>query len=92
MAIHGESSSLMIQKFPLRVAKQAIELILGSWKSFTTNEKLEDKITNKFYSHLLMNKDRSKYPFAIVPRPAEINEEGKEIGEIDLKYIFFFRV
>jgi len=88
MAMHGESSSRLIQQFPIAEVKQAIELILQSWESLKTKVKLEDKITNKFYTHLIENKSRSTYFFTIVPRPAEIDERGEEIGEIDLKVIY----
>jgi len=88
MGMYGESSSRLIQQFPIAEVKQAIQLILHSWKSFLTEVNLEDKITNRFYAHLIENKSRSKYFFTIVPRPAEIDEQGKEIGEIDLKVIY----
>lgn len=88
MAVYGASSSRLIQQFPQKEVKQAIQLILQSWKSFKTEESLEDKITNKFYIHLIKNKNRSKYFFAIVLRAAEIDEQGEEIGEIDLKAIY----
>jgi len=88
MGMHGESSSRLIQQFPIEEVKQAIELILRSWESFNAKVKLEDKITNKFYSHLIENKSRSTHFFTIVPRPAEIDEQGEEVGEIDLKVIY----
>jgi len=88
MGMHGESSSHLIQQFPIEEVKQAIELILRSWESFNAKVKLEDKITNKFYAHLIENKSRSTYFFTIVPRPAEIDEQGEEVGEIDLKVIY----
>jgi len=88
MGMHGESSSGLIQQFPLTEVKNAIQLILQSWKFFKVSLRLEDKITDKFYVHLINNKDRSKHFFTIVPRPAEINEYGEEIGEIDLKFIY----
>jgi hypothetical protein len=88
MAVHGASSSRLIQQFPIKEVKQAIGLILQTWKSFKAKVKLEDKITNKFYAHLIENKSRSRYFFTIVPRPAEIDEYGEEIGEIDLKLIY----
>jgi len=88
MSVYGELSSRLIQQFPLKEAKQAIQLILESWGSFKTEVNLEDKITNKFYAHLIENKNRSEYFFTIVPRPAEIDEQGEEIGEIDLKAIY----
>jgi len=88
MGMYGESSSRLIQQFPLTEVKQTIELILQSWKSFKNKVKLEDKITNEFYAHLIENKSRSTYFFTIVPRPAEIDERGEEIGEIDLKVIY----
>ena len=88
MGMHGESSSRLIQQFPIEEVKQAIELILLSWESFDTKVKLEDKITNKFYAHLIENKNRSTYFFTIVSRPAEIDEQGEEIGEIDIKVIY----
>ena len=84
MAMYGASSSRLIQQFPIKEVQQAIELILRSWESFNTRVKLEDKITNKFYAHLRENKRRSEYFFTIVPRPAEIDKTGEEIGEIDL--------
>ncbi|MGB3082545.1 MAG: hypothetical protein WBB86_06125 [Candidatus Omnitrophota bacterium] len=87
MGMYGKSSSRLIQQFPIEEVKQAIELILRSWESFKTKVNLEDKITNKFYAHLIENKSRSTYFFTIVPRPAEIDEQGEEIGEIDLKII-----
>lgn len=87
MATYGESSSL-IQQFPIFQVKEIIQLILQSWQTFTAKLKLEDKITNKFYAHLTENKDRSKCFFVIVARPAEIDEQGKEIGEIDIKVIY----
>jgi hypothetical protein len=88
MAMYGVSSSRLIQQFPMEEVKQAIELILRSWESFNAKVNLEDKITNKFYAHLIENKSRSTYFFTIVPRPAEIDEQGEEIGEIDLKIIY----
>lgn len=88
MAMYGASSSRLIQQFPMEEVKQAIELILRSWEPFSARVNTEDKITNKFYSHLIENKSRSTYFFTIVPRPAEIDEEGEEIGEIDLKIIY----
>ncbi len=88
MAAYGASSSRLIQQFPQKEVKQAIKLILQSWKSFKTEENLEDKITNKFYAHLIENKNRSKYFFTIVLRAAEIDEQGEEIGEIDIKAIY----
>ena len=88
MAMYGVSSSRLIQQFPIEEVKQAIELILRSWESFNAKVNLEDKITNKFYAHLVENKSRSTYFFTIVPRPAEIDEQGEEIGEIDLKVIY----
>jgi hypothetical protein len=88
MAMYGKSSSRLIQQFPMEEVKQAIELILRSWESFNAKVNLEDKITNKFYAHLIENKSRSTYFFTIVPRPAEIDEQGEEIGEIDLKVIY----
>jgi len=88
MAMYGFSSSRLIQQFPIEEVKQAIELILRSWESFNAKVNLEDKITNKFYAHLIENKSRSTYFFTIVPRPAEIDEQGEEIGEIDLKLIY----
>lgn len=88
MGTHGASSSRLIQQFPIEEVKQAIELILRSWESFKARVNWEDKITNKFYAHLIENKNRSKYFFTIVPRPAEINKKGEEIGEIDLKLIY----
>ncbi len=88
MAMHGISSSRLIQQFPIEEVKQAIELILRSWESFNVKMNLEDKITNRFYAHLLENKSRSTYFFTLVLRPAEINEQGKEIGEIDIKIIY----
>jgi hypothetical protein len=88
MAMYGASSSRLIQQFPIEEVKQAIELILQSWESFNTKVSLEDKITNKFYAHLIENKSRSEYFFTIVLRPAEIDERGEEIGEIDLKIIY----
>ena len=100
MAMYGASSSRLIQQFPIEEVKQAIELILRSWESFNAKVNLEDKITNKFYAHLIENKSRSIYFFTVVLRPAEIDEQGEEIGEIDLKIIylnqeknvFFFRM
>jgi hypothetical protein len=88
MGMHGESSSRLIQQFPIQEVKQAIELVLRAWESFRTKVNLEDKITNKFYAHLIENKSRSTYFFSIVPRPAEIDEQGEEVGEIDLKVIY----
>jgi len=88
MAMYGASSSRLILQFPMEEVKQAIELILRSWESFRTKVNLEDKITNRFYAHLIKDKSRSTYFFTIVPRPAEINEQGEEIGEIDLKVIY----
>ena len=88
MAMYGASSSRLIQQFPIEEVKQAIELILRSWESFNAKVNLEDKITNKFYAHLIENKNRSKYFFTVVPRPAEIGEQGEEIGEIDLKIFY----
>jgi len=88
MAVYGESSSQLIEQFPLEEITKVIKLILKSWKSFKISLRLEDKITNKFYVHLINNKDRSKHFFTIVPRPAEIDEQGEEIGEIDLKAIY----
>ena len=87
MATYGESSSL-IKQFPIFQVKEIVQLILQSWQTFTTTLKFEDKITNKFYAHLIENKDRSKCFFAIEARPAEIDELGNEIGEIDLKFIY----
>jgi hypothetical protein len=88
MAMYKVSSSRLIQQFPIEEVKQAIELILRSWESFNAKVNLEDKITNKFYAHLIENKSRSTYFFTIVPRPAEIDEQGEEVGEIDLKVIY----
>lgn len=88
MAMYGASSSRLIQQFPIEEVKQAIELILRSWESFNAKVNLEDKITNKFYAHLIENKSRSIYFFTVVLRPAEIDEQGEEIGEIDLKIIY----
>jgi len=88
MSVYRSPTSRLIQQFPPKEVKQAIQLILQSWKSFKTEENLEDKITNKFYAHLIENKNRSKYFFTIVLRAAEIGERGEEIGEIDLKVIY----
>ncbi len=88
MAVHGSTTSRFVQQFPLKEVKQAIRLILKSWKSFKTEANLEDKITNKFYAHLIENKNRSKYFFTIVLRAAEIDDQGEEVGEIDIKIIY----
>jgi hypothetical protein len=88
MAVYGAFSSRLIEQFPLEEITKVIQLILKSWKSFKASLRFEDKITNKFYVHLINNKERSKRFFAIVLRPAEINEYGEEIGEIDLKFIY----
>lgn len=88
MAMHGVSSSRLIQQFPIEEVKQAIELVLRSWESFKTKANVEDEITNKFCAHLIENKGRSTYFFTIVPRPAEIDDRGEEVGEIDLKVIY----
>jgi hypothetical protein len=88
MSVYGDSSSRLVQQFPQKEVKQVIQLILDSWSSFRTVENKENKITNKFCAHLINNKSRSKCFYTIVSRPAEINEQGEEIGEIDIKIIY----
>lgn len=88
MAVHVAHPSRLIDQFPLEEITKVIKLVLKSWESFRVALRYEDKITNKFYAHLINNKDRTKHFFTIVPRPAEIDEYGEEIGEIDLKIIY----
>lgn len=88
MVVYGVHPSRLIEQFPLEEMTKIIKLILKSWESFRVPLRYEDKITNKFYAHLINNKDRTKHYFTIIPRPAEIDEYGEEIGEIDLKIIY----
>ena len=91
MSISGSRSTKWQQISPDDV-REIIELILESNKSFKIppkepSSKLEDHITNTFCIHLRNNKDRSKCFFLILPQVDILDDVGKLIGRIDLKFI-----
>ena len=91
MSIGGTLSTNWQQISPDDVCK-IIKLILDSNKSFKIppkkpSAKLEDHITDKFCAHLRNNKNRSKHFFLILPQVKVLDNEGTEIGRIDLKFI-----
>ena len=65
-----------------------LKLILNSWQTFQPPAKLhENPITKKFCAHLRNNKDRDTHFFRIEWESTELDEEGNELGRIDLKFI-----
>jgi len=67
-----------------------LKLIISSWETFQLpKECLENPITKKFCSHLRNNKDRDKHFFRIEWESTELDENGNELGRIDLKFIGF---
>lgn len=75
------------EQFPEDFVPEVCRLILDSWRSFIIPSDIHEvPITRYFCAHLRNNKNRSKLPFSIQPESQELDESGRELGRIDLKF------
>lgn len=88
MSIRGEPSKAWAGQFPDDYVPALLELVLDSWGSFKIpNDLHENPITRHFCAHLRNNKNRDQHFFRIEWESTDLDEDGKELGRIDLKFI-----
>ncbi len=91
MAITGNLSSWS-SRFPDSLVPQIIDLILNTWKSFSTNKTGEVPITQAFFVSLERNQEATRLPFLIDLEIIIPNEDGsKQQGRLDLRFIHGYR-
>jgi hypothetical protein len=90
MSTRGVPSQAWASQFPDDYVPALLELILNSWGTFSVpNDLHENPITRHFCAHLQNNKNRDKHFFRIEWESTDLDEDGNELGRIDLKFIGF---
>lgn len=92
MSVHGVPSKAWASQFPDDYVPMIISMILESWGSFKTNERLEPRISRKFFNQLQQHQESHRLPFLLDYEVSYPNEDGsRDLGRLDYRFIHGYR-
>ncbi len=90
MLIAGSSPLLAATFFPEGFVTQLLGFILDAWKDFARpqHDEVEERITGKFFEHMVNEYPRRGLPLFIMPEtPLFDAESGKVLGRTDFRFL-----